>query len=104
MHEYMELRILQTAEYIITKKATIREAAKVFHVSKSTVHKDMGSRLQKVNRSLYTDVRRVLEQNKSERHIRGGLATREKYVSIGRKMKSIGTANVKKIKTSRLSI
>jgi len=79
MREHMELRVLQTAEYILERKTTVREAAKRFHVSKSTVHKDMGERLMELEPSLYADVRGVLEQNKAERHLRGGLATREKY-------------------------
>ncbi len=79
MRDYMELRVLQTAEYIVEKKATVREAAKLFHVSKSTVHKDMGERLHELDRSLFNDVREVLDQNKAERHLRGGNATREKY-------------------------
>lgn len=82
MREQMELRILQTAEYIVDTKATVRDAAKRFHVSKSTVHKDMGDRLIELDRSLYIDVRKILEQNKAERHLRGGFATREKYIAI----------------------
>lgn len=82
MREHMELRILQTAEYILEKKTTVRDAAKRFNVSKSTVHKDMGERLKELDRSLYADIRKVLEQNKAERHLRGGFATREKYKTI----------------------
>ena len=84
MREHMELRVLQTAEYILETKTTVREAAKRFHVSKSTVHKDMGERLLELEPSLYADVRKVLEQNKAERHLRGGLATREKYKVVAK--------------------
>ncbi len=66
-------------EYIIENNATVRAAAKKFHISKSTVHKDVSDRLQIVNPQLYGRVRRVLEVNKAQRHIRGGIATREKY-------------------------
>ena len=66
-------------EYIIENNATVRAAAKKFHISKSTVHKDVSDRLQIVNPQLYGRVRRVLEVNKAQRHIRGGMATREKY-------------------------
>lgn len=79
MREHMELRVMQTAEYILEKKTTVRNAAKRFHVSKSTVHKDMGERLMELDRSLYAEIREILEQNKAERHLRGGFATREKY-------------------------
>ena len=84
MREHMELRVLQTAEYIQEKKTTVREAARRFHVSKSTVHKDMGERLLELDPSLYADILKVLEQNKAERHLRGGLATREKYKVVAR--------------------
>lgn len=79
MRDYIEERVLSIAAYILDKKATVRDAAKVFGVSKSTVHKDMCERLFRINRSLYHRVRRVLEENKAERHIRGGLATHRKY-------------------------
>ena len=75
-------RTLKESEYILKTKKTIREIAKVFGVSKSTVHKDVSSRLQKINPSLYLDVKKVLEINKSERHIRGGIATRNKYLNL----------------------
>lgn len=67
-------------EYIIKTEATVREVAKVFSVSKSTVHKDVTERLYLENRQLYKKVKRVLEKNKSERHMRGGEATRQKYL------------------------
>jgi putative DeoR family transcriptional regulator (stage III sporulation protein D) len=72
-------RAVLLGEYIIENGATVRAAAKKFCVSKSTVHKDVSERLQKLNPQLYGQVRVVLNINKSERHIRGGIATREKY-------------------------
>lgn len=80
MKEYIEDRVLEIARYIIDNNATVRGAAKVFNVSKSTVHKDVHERLLTVNRELYRECRAVLDKNKAERHIRGGLATREKYL------------------------
>lgn len=79
MQDYIEERVLETAQYIIDKGATVREAAKVFKISKSTVHKDMSDRLPRMNSSLYQQVHQVLEHNKAERHIRGGMATYRKY-------------------------
>lgn len=79
MKEYIEERAIEIANYIIEHNATVRQAAKVFGVSKSTVHKDCTERLEQINPSLAADARKVLDVNKSERHIRGGLATREKY-------------------------
>lgn len=79
MKDYIEERTLQIAEYIVMHKATIRQAARVFDVSKSTAHKDVSERLPYMNRSLYQEVRKILEKNKAERHIRGGLATKAKY-------------------------
>ena len=80
MKEYIEQRAVKTAEYIIETKAIVRQAARKFGVSKSTVHKDITSRLSMFNPSLANEARAVLEVNKKERHIRGGLATREKYL------------------------
>lgn len=80
MKEYIEERAIKTAEYIISTKATVRQAARKFGVSKSTVHKDITSRLASFNSALADEAREVLEINKRERHIRGGLATREKYL------------------------
>ena len=80
MKEYIEQRAVKTAEYIIETKATVRQAARKFGVSKSTVHKDITSRLSMFTPSLANEARAVLEVNKKERHIRGGLATREKYL------------------------
>ena len=67
------------ATYIIETKSTVRQTAKKFNISKSTVHKDISERLEKVNPSLARDAKKVLEINKAERHIRGGLATKRKY-------------------------
>lgn len=72
-------RAVMLGRYIIENKATVRDTAKKFGVSKSTVHKDVTYRLKSVNPSIYRSVRRILDQNKSERHIRGGLATKHKY-------------------------
>ena len=79
MKDYIEERAVELAEYIIDNGATVRDAAKHFGISKSTVHKDVGMRLEKINKCLYIRVKSVFELNKSERHIRGGMATREKY-------------------------
>jgi putative DeoR family transcriptional regulator (stage III sporulation protein D) len=75
----IEERARDLAAYIIENRATVRAAAGKFGVSKSTVHKDIADRLEKINRSLYLQVKEILEINKSERHIRGGIATRIKY-------------------------
>lgn len=75
----MEERAAQLALYIIEHKATVRAAAQKFGISKSTVHKDLSERLPGFNRPLYHQVKRVLDENKAQRHIRGGIATREKY-------------------------
>lgn len=73
---------MEIAHYIIDTNATVRQAAKKFGVSKSTVHKDVVERLPQFNLALAQSARKVLDVNKSERHIRGGLATREKYLHI----------------------
>lgn len=77
-----EERTVFAAEYIVENKATVRAAAKKFGVSKSTVHKDVSERLLKINPALYEEVRAVLDENKRERHIRGGKATKEKYARL----------------------
>ena len=82
MKEYIEERVLGTANYIIESKATVRDAAKKFGISKSTVHKDITERLSQLNPALASQVRAVLDVNKSERHIRGGMATKEKYLHM----------------------
>ena len=79
MRENMEQRARDLAVYIIEHQTTIRATARHFGISKSTVHKDLTERLEKVNHGLYVQVKKVLEVNKAERHIRGGMATREKY-------------------------
>ena len=80
MKTYIEERAMEIARYIIDNNTTVRQAAKHFGFSKSTVHKDVTERLAQVNPSLAAEARKVLDVNKSERHIRGGLATREKYL------------------------
>ena len=79
MKGIVEERAVELGEYIIENKATVRKAAKKFGVSKSTVHKDISERLEHINRSLYLQAKAVLDLNKSERHIRGGIATKRKY-------------------------
>lgn len=79
MKGVVEERAVELGEYILRNNATVRAAAKRFHISKSTVHKDVAERLQEVNPQLYGQVRHVLEVNKAQRHIRGGQATRRKY-------------------------
>ena len=75
-------RAIELAQYIIDSKDTVRGAAKKFGISKSTVHKDVSERLKKINPSLAREVRRILDENKAERHIRGGMATKLKYMKI----------------------
>jgi putative DeoR family transcriptional regulator (stage III sporulation protein D) len=77
---YIEERAVDIANYIIEENATVRQTAKKFGISKSTVHKDVTERLTQINPSLAQSARKVLDFNKKERHIRGGLATREKYL------------------------
>ena len=78
----MEERAERLAQYIIENRATVRAAAQKFGISKSTVHKDISERLPQFNRSLYLQVKEVLEVNKAQRHIRGGIATRKKYRGV----------------------
>ncbi len=75
----IEERACEVAAYIIETKATVRAAAKKFGISKSTVHKDLSERLRFFNQALYASVKEVLDENKAERHLRGGMATRRKY-------------------------
>lgn len=82
MSKRIEERVIQVAHYIIDSKDTVRGSAKKFGVSKSTIHKDVSQRLEKINKALYTEVRKVLNENKAERHIRGGLATKKKYEKL----------------------
>jgi len=85
LKDYIEERTLEISKYIIEHKATVREAAKVFGVSKSTVHKDVTERLPDINFELYKEVREILSKNKAERHIRGGKATKIKYQKMNNK-------------------
>lgn len=78
----MEERAERLALYILENRATVRSAAQKFGISKSSVHKDLSERLPTFNRTLYLQVKEVLEQNKAERHIRGGIATRKKYKGV----------------------
>lgn len=85
MKDYIEERVLGIADYIIKNGATVRDAAKKFKISKSTVHKDVTERLNYISPSLAAEARKVLDLNKQERHIRGGLATKEKYLHMDHK-------------------
>ena len=80
--EYYDKRAVLLGEYIVNNKATVRAAAAAFGISKSTVHMDVSQRLKKINAGLYRQVREILDINKEQRHIRGGLATREKYKKL----------------------
>ena len=80
MKDYIEERATELAEFIIKNKSTVRAAAKQFNISKSTVHKDVTERLKTFNKSLYSEVKYILNINKEQRHIRGGMATKEKYL------------------------
>ncbi len=82
MNSAVKKRAIMLGEYISENKVTVRAAAKIFKVSKSTVHKDITERLEIIDHRLFLKVRKVLQQNKDERHIRGGLATKEKYEKI----------------------
>ena len=79
MKDYIEERAMNIANYIIENNATVRQTAKKFGISKSTVHKDVTERLMQINPTLAKEARKVLDVNKQERHIRGGMATKEKY-------------------------
>lgn len=80
MRDYIKERAIQLAYYIIEHKATVRQTAKAFNVSKSTAHKDVTTRLMEINPELAKEARKILDVNKQERHIRGGMATKEKYL------------------------
>jgi len=82
MQEYIQRRVLDICAYILETRATVRQAAAVFKVSKSTVHKDMTERLPSLDTELAKKVRKVLDFNKAERHLRGGEATRKKYKEL----------------------
>ena len=79
MKDCVEDRAVELGEYIVKNQATVRAAAKVFGISKSTVHKDVSERLKKINPKLYRQVKELMDTNKQERHIRGGMATKNKY-------------------------
>ena len=85
MKQYIEERALELGTFIIENKTTVRAAAQTFGISKSTVHKDVTERLKKLNPSMAKQVKRILEENKAKRHIRGGEATRIKYKKDERK-------------------
>lgn len=82
MQEYIQKRVLDICSYILETRATVRQAAQVFEVSKSTVHKDMTERLPSLNKEMALLVKHVLDYNKSERHLRGGEATKRKYKEL----------------------
>ena len=82
MKDHLEKRACELAVYMIETGATVRAAARKFGISKSTVHKDLTQRLQQCNKTLYCQVREILDLNKQERHIRGGMATRRKYKGV----------------------
>lgn len=82
MQEYIQKRVLDICAYILETQATVRQAAQVYKVSKSTVHKDMTERLPSLNKEMALEVKRVLDYNKAERHLRGGEATRKKYKDL----------------------
>lgn len=81
MKDYIAQRAVDLAHYIIENNSTVRKTASVFNVSKSTVHKDVHERLKTLNPALYREAQRVLEVNKAERHLRGGMATKAKYLN-----------------------
>lgn len=80
MQDYIEERVLEISNFIMERETTVRSAARIFGVSKSTVHKDLTERLPLLNVHIAGEVKRILEKNKAERHIRGGEATRKKYI------------------------
>jgi putative DeoR family transcriptional regulator (stage III sporulation protein D) len=84
MQEYIQKRVLEVCQYILETTATVRQTAGVFGVSKSTVHKDMTERLPAINKQLASRVKYILDQNKAERHLRGGEATKKKYLEASR--------------------
>lgn len=84
MKDYISERVISLADYIAKKQATVRSTAKKFGISKSTVHKDVASRLRALDSRLYEEVRKVLDNNRETRHIRGGNATREKYKKLNK--------------------
>lgn len=89
MRDYIEERVMSIADYILREGATVRDAAKVYKISKSTVHKDMADRLPRINQHVAQEVKKVLEKNKSERHLRGGRATYLKYKGGYKKLRRV---------------
>lgn len=89
MQNYIRKRAVKVANHILQTSDTVRKTAEIFGISKSTVHKDVSERLPRINQDLAARVKVVLEQNKAERHIRGGEATRKKYAEI-----SLGNKNI----------
>lgn len=81
MKNHIEERVLEIAQHMMIYKTTVRECAKVFGVSKSTIHKDMSERLVRLNPQMAAEVKKILEYNKSVRHLRGGQATKDKYAN-----------------------
>lgn len=81
MKDYIAQRAIELAHYIIDNNATVRKAAGSYNVSKSTVHKDVHERLRTINPALFKDVQKILEVNKAQRHLRGGMATKAKYMN-----------------------
>lgn len=90
MRKLADKRAEEIGKYIINTGSTVRAAAKVFGISKSTVHKDVTERLKHINYNLYLKVRKVLDKNKKERHLRGGIATRKKYLRLKNKKAAQG--------------
>lgn len=90
MKGVVEERAVELGEYILENKETVRAAARKFGISKSTVHKDVSQRLKKLNPALYSEVKKILDINKSQRYIRGGLATKNKYLKLSMSKKSSG--------------
>ncbi|HOB86229.1 MAG TPA: sporulation transcriptional regulator SpoIIID [Bacillota bacterium] len=82
MHDYIQQRVLEISQYILESGATVRQVARNYGVSKSTVHKDVTERLPQINKHLAQQVKKILEQNKAERHLRGGEATKRKYLAM----------------------
>lgn len=82
MHDYIHQRVMEISNYILETRATVRQVARNFGVSKSTVHKDVTERLPQINRHLARQVKKILDKNKAERHLRGGEATRRKYLAM----------------------
>ncbi|GAV24203.1 stage III sporulation protein D [Carboxydothermus islandicus] len=84
MQEYILKRVLELTYYVLETRATVRKTAEVFGISKSTVHKDLTERLPALDKRLAGEIKKILEQNKAERHIRGGEATRKKYKNMAK--------------------